>query len=93
MEIIGTQGAIYLDNSGGSYTLLTPKGWSYPQSTYWPKVHGMRRGFLKEEFDYFVKCVLHGEKPTVITPEESKLVVHAIKTAERSARENRVITF
>jgi predicted dehydrogenase len=66
---------------------------SYPQSTYWPKVHGMRRGFLKEEFDYFVKCILEGKKPSVITPEESRLVVQAIKTAERSARENRVIQF
>jgi UDP-N-acetylglucosamine 3-dehydrogenase len=93
MEIIGTKGAVYIDNSGAGYTLLTPKGWSYPQSTYWPKVHDMRRGFLKEEFDYFVKCILRGEKPTVITPEESKLVVQAIKTAEQSARENRVITF
>jgi len=93
MEIIGTKGAIYIDNSGAGYTLLTPKGWSYPQSTYWPKVHGMRRGFLKEEFDYFVKCILRGEKPTAITPEESKLVVQAIKTAEQSARENRVIAF
>ncbi len=93
MEIIGTKGAIYIDNSGGGYTLLTEKGWSYPQSTYWPKVHGMRRGFLKEELDYFVKCILQGRKPTVITPEESKTVVQAIKTAEQSARENRVIAF
>jgi len=93
MEIIGTKGAVYIDNSGAGYTLLTPKGWSYPQSTYWPRVHDMRRGFLKEEFDYFVKCILRGEKPTVITPEESKLVVQAIRTAEQSARENRVITF
>jgi UDP-N-acetylglucosamine 3-dehydrogenase len=93
MEIIGTQGAIYIDNSGSNCTVLTPKGLSYPQSTYWPKVHGMRRGFLKEEFDYFVKCILEGKKPSVITPEESRLVVQAIKTAERSARENRVIQF
>ena len=34
-----------------------------------------------------------GKKPTVITPQESRLVVHAMKTAERSARENKVITF
>ena len=93
MEIIGTEGAIYIDNSGGHYTLLTKKGLSYPQSTYWPKVHGMRRGYLKEELDYFLKCIASGKKPDIITPEESKAVVEAIRAAEKSAKENRVIEF
>jgi UDP-N-acetylglucosamine 3-dehydrogenase len=93
MEIIGTNGAIYIDNSGVGYTVLKKEGLSYPQSTYWPKVHGLRRGFLKEELDYFTRCIAEGKKPTVITPQESRLVVHAMKTAERAAKENRVITF
>jgi hypothetical protein len=38
-----------------------------------------------------VKCILQGRRPTVITPEESKTVVHAIRLAERSAKENKVI--
>jgi hypothetical protein len=71
--------------------VLKKEGVSYPQSTYWPKVHGARRGFLKEEFDYFTKCVLRGQQPAVITPQESRLVVQAMKTAERSARENKVL--
>lgn len=93
MEIIGTEGAIYIDNSGSQYTLLTKNGLSYPQSTYWPKVHGLRRGYLKEELDYFLKCVLAGETPSVITPQESRDVVHAMLMAELSARENRLIEF
>jgi hypothetical protein len=53
----------------------------------------MRRGYLKEEFDYFLKCVAKGEKPTVITPQESRDVVVAMKMAELSAQENRIIEF
>jgi UDP-N-acetylglucosamine 3-dehydrogenase len=93
LEVIGTEGAIYIDNSGSHYTVVTRDGLKHPQSTYWPKVHGLRRGYLKEELDYFLKCVAAGRKPTVITPEESRAVVHAVRTAERSARENRVIEF
>ena len=93
MEIVGTKGAIYIDNSGVGYTVLKKEGVSYPQSTYWPKIHGQRRGFLKEELDYFTRCISTGQKPTVITPQESRLVVHSMKTAERSARENKVIAF
>jgi UDP-N-acetylglucosamine 3-dehydrogenase len=93
MEIVGTAGAIYIDNSGSHYTLLTKAGLSFPQSTYWPKVHGLRRGYLKEELDYFLKCIAAGESPSVITPQESRDVVQAVLMAERSARENRVIEF
>lgn len=93
MEIIGTEGAIYIDNSGSHYTLLTKDGLSFPQSTYWPKVHGLRRGYLKEEVDYFLKCIASGARPSVITPQESRDVVHAVLMAERSARENRVLEF
>jgi UDP-N-acetylglucosamine 3-dehydrogenase len=93
LEVIGTEGAIYVDNSGSHYSVLARDGLRYPQSTYWPKVHGLRRGYLKEELDYFLKCVLAGRKPTVITPEESRAVVHAMRMAERSARENRAIEF
>lgn len=93
MEIIGTDGAIYIDNSGSHYTLLTKDGLSFPQSTYWPKVHGLRRGYLKEEFDYFLKCIAAGKKPDVITPEESRLVVEAILKAEQSAKLNRIVAF
>ena len=93
LEIVGSEGAIYIDNSGVHYTLLTKEGLQYPQSLYWPTVHGMRRGFLKEEFDYFLKCIVRGEKPSVITPEESRNVVSAIQNAELAARENRVVEF
>jgi hypothetical protein len=56
-------------------------------------VHGLRRGYLKEELDYFLKCIAAGESPSVITPQESRDVVQAVLMAERSARENRVIEF
>ena len=93
LEVVGTEGAIYIDNSGSHFTLLTKDGLKYPQSTYWPKVHGSRRGFLKDELDYFLRCAQAGEQPSVITPAESRLVVHAVRTAEQSARENRMIEF
>jgi hypothetical protein len=53
----------------------------------------MRRGYLKEEFDYFLKCIAEGKKPTIITPQESRDVVYAMRMAEKSAKENRVIEF
>ncbi|OQA21862.1 MAG: Inositol 2-dehydrogenase [Actinobacteria bacterium ADurb.Bin346] len=93
MEIVGTEGVIDIDNSGRNYSVLTKKGLSFPQSTYWPKVHNMRRGYLREEMEYFLKCILENRKPDIITPQESRDVVHAMRMAEKSAMENRVIIF
>lgn len=84
---------IKIDNSGANFAIITRNGISYSESKYWPKVHNMRRGFLKEEFDYFIKCISKGEKITVITPQESRDVVHAIRAAEKSAQENKTIEF
>ena len=39
LEVIGTEGAIYVDNSGSHYQVLTRDGMRYPQATYWPKVN------------------------------------------------------
>ena len=41
----------------------------------------------------FLKCIAKGEQPSVITPEESRNVVDAVRKAERSAKENRIIEF
>lgn len=93
MEIIGTKGSINIDNSGAYFSVLKESGYQCPQSTYWPKVHGMRRGFLKEEFDYFLKCVTQNKKPDVITPEESMQVIAALEGAEESAKTGTIFTF
>lgn len=93
MEIVGTKGTISIDFSGSNFKVLTEKGLQYPPTVIWPKVYGIRRGMLREEFDYFLKCILNKEKPTIITPQESKDVVHATRMAEKSAAENKVITF
>lgn len=93
LEVIGTEGTINVDNSGTYYSVLKKEGFQCPQSTYWPKVHGMRRGFLKEELDYFLKQCVRGEKPSVITPEESMQVIAALEKAEESAKIGQVVTF
>ena len=93
LEVIGTEGTIVIDNTGSNFSIIKKDGYQCPQSTYWPKVHGMRRGFLKEELDYFLKCIESGTTPTIITPEESMRVIDAFEKAEESAKTNKVVFF
>ena len=87
MEIIGTEGSIAIQESGASLSVCDRHGWRAPDTTYWPLIGEKRGGALREEFAYFRDCILRGEKPSIITPEEAAAAVRACLAAERSAAE------
>jgi len=86
MEVIGTEGSIHVQEVAPSLAVCDKTGWTYPDTTYWPTLHGRCAGALRDELAYFVDCIQRGEKPTVITPEESMAAVVACLAAEESAR-------
>ena len=63
----------------------------YPDTTYWPSIHGVRSGALREEWNYFLQCVQNGTRPNVIRPEESRAAVAACLAAEQSAATGEVV--
>jgi len=92
MEIIGTKGAIYIEGPGASLAINNETGWQQPETVYWPRMYGWCPGALKEEISYFINCIISGQKPTIITPEESRAAVEVVAAAEESARTGKVIT-
>ena len=92
MEIIGTEGGIYLQETYPALSVVDRAGSYTPDPTYWPEIRpGVRGGALAEELGYFANCILTGEKPTVITPEESLAAVQACLAAECSAAIGRAV--
>ena len=92
MEIIGTEGAIYIDCGDAGLTITDPGGIQKPDTGYWPRVHGSLVGSLRSELVYFADCASKGKKPDVITPEESRRAVAVICAAEESSRSGKVVT-
>jgi len=92
MEIIGTEGSIHIHETHPNLSICDKDGWHSPDTTYWPELHGLRAGALREELAYFATCVQEGKAPTVISPEESLRAVEACLAAERSAATGRVVT-
>ena len=90
-EIIGTEGAIYIDCGNAGLTINDEKGISTPDTGYWPRVHGLLVGALQNELAYFANCVSTGKIPDVITPEESRRAVAVICAAESSALSGKVV--
>lgn len=91
LEIIGTEGAISIHDTHPNLMVVDKSGVRCPDTTYWPTIHGQLRGALRDELAYFVNCIATGEKPTVITPEESREAVRACLAAERSAATGEVV--
>jgi predicted dehydrogenase len=92
MEIIGTEGSIHVHETHPNFSICDRDGWHSPDTTYWPSLHGIRAGALREELAYFAGCVQEGRRPTVITPEESRAAVVACLAAERSAATGSVVS-
>lgn len=85
MEVVGTDGCLYIQESAASFSVCDKDGWRSPDTTYWPPAEGSRGGALREELAYFVQCIREGRKPAIITPEEAAAAVRACLAAEESA--------
>jgi len=91
MEVIGTEGAIYINCGEAGLTIQDAHGGRMPDTMYWPLVFGERFGILRAEFRYFADCVLEGRSPERITPEESREAVRVMAAAEQSSRTGKLI--
>ncbi|MFO7907474.1 MAG: Gfo/Idh/MocA family oxidoreductase [Pirellulaceae bacterium] len=91
MEVIGTEGAIYINCGEAGLQLHDAQGCRMPDTLYWPQVFGEYFGILRFELRYFANCVLEGRDPERITPEESRAAVAWMAAATESARTNKII--
>jgi UDP-N-acetylglucosamine 3-dehydrogenase len=91
MEIVGTEGAISIHDTHPNFSITDKDGWHSLDTTYWPLLHGVRAGALRDELAYFVQSIVQGQKPTIISPEESMAAVVACLAAERSAASGEVV--
>jgi UDP-N-acetylglucosamine 3-dehydrogenase len=91
MQIIGTRGSIQIHDTAPNLMFVGGDSVSFPDTTYWPELHGQRVGALREEWAYFLKCVAEGRDPAIVPPEDSRAAVAACLGAEASAAEGRVV--
>jgi predicted dehydrogenase len=63
MQVIGTDGALWLDYPPNVLRGCDQEGWKYPQMIFRPVVRGRLGGALREEISHFVESVIQGTKP------------------------------
>jgi predicted dehydrogenase len=93
MEVIGTQGAIYINCGEAGLEIHDGAGNRRPDTLYWPNVFGQRFGILQAELRYFADCVTAGRPPARITPRESRDAVALLAGAIESAQTGNIVHF
>lgn len=93
MEVIGTEGALYINCAEAGLAIHDAAGVKMPDTMYWPRPMGRYTGILQEELRYFANCVRAGEAPSRITPVESRAAVAWMAAATESAQSGSVVTF
>jgi len=91
MEVIGTEGALYINCGEAGLTIHAPDRLNLPDTLYWPRVFGEYFGILRSELRYFANCVLEGRPPDRITPRESRAAVELMVAAGHSAQTGKVV--
>ena len=91
MEVIGTEGALYINCAEAGLSIHDSDGVHLPDTMYWPYVFGERFGVLRAELGYFAGCVSRGQRPERITADESRAVVELINAAEESSQTGNVV--
>ncbi|MBT3380360.1 MAG: Gfo/Idh/MocA family oxidoreductase [Lentisphaerae bacterium] len=92
LEVIGTEGAIYVDCGNAGLVINDASGVHKPDTAYWPHLHGASVGALRNEISYFVDCIANGCPPTVVTPDAAREAVAVMCAAEKSAASGAVVT-
>jgi UDP-N-acetylglucosamine 3-dehydrogenase len=93
MEIIGTEGALYINCAEAGLAIHDADGIKLPDTLYWPRLFGEYFGILRSELRYFGNCVAEGRAPDRITPDESRAAVALIAAAAESSKTGKVIEF
>jgi predicted dehydrogenase len=92
IEMVGTEGAIMVDDTHRDVSLNTMKrGIEFPISTMpGEKVAHVYAGPMEAETIHFLECVTKGRQP-LVTPEHARMVMQVYQAADQSAEEGRPV--
>jgi predicted dehydrogenase len=91
LDLQGDKGLAHIDVPGETFTVYTEDRVEKPDIVYWPIVMGEGLGALKDELEYFARCVERGEQPDLIKPEDARAALEVAVAAERSSVEGRPV--
>lgn len=93
LDVIGSKGAALGEIPGNGLAFWTDTAVEIPDTSYWPKLHGATVGALRDEFNYFIQCLIHDRPVTIPYPEDayqSIRIAHALIESSKTGQPVRV---
>ncbi|MCC7355468.1 MAG: Gfo/Idh/MocA family oxidoreductase [Anaerolineae bacterium] len=91
LEVIGTEGTALAEVPGNSLSFWFDDGVQVPDTAYWPSVHGVTVGALRDEILYFIRCLIEDRPVEMPRPEEAVASLEVAAALIRSSQEGRPI--
>jgi Predicted dehydrogenases and related proteins len=86
LEVLAEKATIQILTPGEYFTVYSIEGVEKPDVTYWPKMDKHAEGALRDELEYFTRCVAEGRQPTAVPLEDARraleIAIMAMKSAE-----------
>jgi len=92
LEAIGTKATALLEVPGNGLAFWTDSQVEVPDTSYWPTLHGVTIGALRDEIAYFIRCVMEDKAATLPYPEEAYQSLRVAEALVRSSQENKIIS-
>jgi predicted dehydrogenase len=89
-DIIGTKGAIYIENVNARMLLCTESGARHPDLSYWPVLDGQAVGTLRESMHHWLEC-LHKDREPSVGAKEGRLSLQLVLAIQESCRTGRPV--
>ena len=86
LQVVTTSGVANLDILNSGLLVCHEDGAEVPDVSYEPRLRGSAYGALREELTYFALCVLQGQKPTILGPEDGVEALRVALAVVESAR-------
>lgn len=93
IEVVGTDGMLTIDCSATGLAVLDREGLMMQDTDYWPELHGVLVGAMRDELSYFADCIRNDIEPDAITPLEAARAVSVMEAAEQSADSGQPVDF
>jgi UDP-N-acetylglucosamine 3-dehydrogenase len=91
MEVVGTDGALWLDYPPNILRGCDKEGWKFPQMVFRPVIHGKLGGALREELAHFIECVAEDKKPLGAQGTDAILSLKMAIAADKSVATGKTI--
>jgi UDP-N-acetylglucosamine 3-dehydrogenase len=86
-EMVGEKATIHIFTPGEFFAIYDQRGVDKPDITYWPRMDGYAEGALKDELEYFAKCVAAGNQPEFVPVEDARRSLEiALKAMESDGK-------